>query len=169
MKVNNPWLVGLVIVVGLQAIAIGNILYRQNLASDKKATAIAAPAKLEPIPGSKMMRVILTAKAAERLGIKTVKLTEGTATTDSARGATLEKVSTAATRRSTPYASLLYDLDGSTWVYVETAPLTFERRSVEVASIVGDEVFMTNGPPAGTSVVSQGAIEIFGAETKVGH
>src|SRR5258705_5966717 len=44
--------------------------------------AEAAPAKgaaavsFEPIPGSKLKRVILTAKAAERLGIETTKVSE---------------------------------------------------------------------------------------------
>lgn len=163
MKLNNPWLVALAVIVGLQAVVIVNMLHRQKLASQAAPLAKAAPAKLEPIPNSKLQRVTLTPKAAERLGVKTQAL-------EAARPKVASNVPTAAVpQRSVPYASLLYDRDGTTWVYKEVAPLSYERHQVQVASIVGDDVFITDGPPPGTAVVVQGAIEVFGTETKVGH
>ncbi len=163
MKFNNPWMIALAALVALQAVYIGNLVYRQKLAGQAAALQKVAPAKLEPIPGSKLMRVTLIQKAHDRLGIKTEALTDGTAVAS----ATAKGPQPA--RRSVPYASLLYDLDGSTWVYKQVAPLTFERHQIQVIGIQGDNVYISDGPPVGTAVVTQGAIEIFGAETKVGH
>ena len=68
-----------------------------------------------------------------------------------------------------PYSSLLYDLDGSTWVYTVVAPLAYERKQVKVEFIIGDRVAISDGPAVGTTIVTTGAVEIFGAETRVGH
>lgn len=162
MRYNNPWMITLVAIVGLQAVYIGNIVYRQKVAGQAAAPQKVAPAKLEPISGSRLMRVTLTQKAHDRLGIKTDVLTDGTAVA----AATMDPQPV---RRSVPYSSLLYDLDGSTWVYKQVAPLAFERHQIQVVRIQGDNVYMSDGPPVGTAVVTQGAMEIFGTETKVGH
>ncbi len=76
---------------------------------------------------------------------------------------------TEAMRKIVPYASMLYDAEGKTWTYVNTKPLTFERTAITVESIEGDDVVLTEGPPLGTLVVTDGAVEIFGTEFKVGH
>ena len=68
-----------------------------------------------------------------------------------------------------PYASVLYDLTGKTWVYISADPLTFVRRAVEIDTIKGDNVYLTNGPPAGTKVLVAGVPQVFGTEVKVGH
>jgi hypothetical protein len=64
----------------LVALAAGAILgvFAQAQAADSAATAAAksATVKLEPIPGSPAKRVILSAKAAARLGIETGKVEE---------------------------------------------------------------------------------------------
>ncbi|HSB67357.1 MAG TPA: hypothetical protein VLD65_12325 [Anaerolineales bacterium] len=64
-----------------------------------------------------------------------------------------------------PYASILYDTQGSTWVYVNTAPQTYVRHLVIVEDINGDEAILSNDELSqGTQVVTQGAEELFGAE-----
>ena len=74
-----------------------------------------------------------------------------------------------ATQKVVPYSSLLYDADGRTWVYVSPEPLSYVREEVEVDYILGDRVFLTDGPEKGTPVVSVGAAEVFGTEFEVGH
>lgn len=66
-----------------------------------------------------------------------------------------------------PYAALVYATDGSTWVFVRTEPLTYQRTAVTVATRTGDRVSLESGPPAGTEVVTVGAAELVGIETGI--
>ena len=45
----------------------------------------------------------------------------------------------------------------------------FVRRRVELARVVEDLAVLRRGPPAGTSVVTVGAAELFGTEFGVGY
>jgi RND family efflux transporter MFP subunit len=64
-----------------------------------------------------------------------------------------------------PWSAIVFDVNGGTWVYVQTAPRTFTRRRVTVQYTLGDDAVISNGPPAGTPVVTAGVQELFGAET----
>jgi len=73
-----------------------------------------------------------------------------------------------ALRKIIPYAALIYDADGGTWVYTkEPNALAFVRYAVTVDFIEGDMVVLTEGPPAGTEIVTVGGQELFGTETGV--
>ncbi len=106
------------------------------------------PVTLEPIAGSDLNRVILTEKAAERLGLETAPVVaqEGQVVI--------------------PYAALLYDPSGQAWVYVNVEPLVFVRQAITVDSIDGDEVLLSEGPEAGANVVTLGATELYGSESE---
>lgn len=110
------------------------------------------PARVEATNDAKIMKVTLTPKAAERLGILI----------DEVRA-------DPSGRRIVPYASVLYDLTGKTWVYISADPLTFVRGAVVIDTIKGDNVYLTDGPPAGTKVLAAGVPQVFGTEVKVGH
>ena len=109
------------------------------------------PSTVEKINGSDLKRVTLTQKAAERLDIKTGKMT-----TDAAG------VMTA------PYAALVYDGKGKTWVYTNPEPLVFVRSPVVVGSIKGQTAMLKSGPATGTTVVVVGVAELYGAESGIG-
>jgi hypothetical protein len=108
----------------------------------------AQPAVIEHVKGSDAERVRLTAEAARRIGIRTAVVHR----VGSGSGVVI------------PYAALLYDPDGNTWTYTSPKPLVFERRDIRVARIDGDTVVLSKGPKAGTRVVTEGAIEIWGVE-----
>jgi len=110
------------------------------------------PARVEATSDAKIMKVTLTPKAAERLGI----------VIDEVRA-------DPSGRLIVPYASVLYDLTGKTWVYISADPLTFARGVVVIDTIKGDNVYLSEGPPAGTKVLATGVPQVFGAEVKVGH
>ena len=110
------------------------------------------PARVEATNDAKIMKVTLTPKAAERLGIVIDEVREDPSG-----------------RRIVPYASVLYDLTGKTWVYISADPLTFARGAVVIDTIKGDNVYLTDGPPAGTKVLAAGVPQVFGTEVKVGH
>ena len=63
-----------------------------------------------------------------------------------------------------PYSAVHYDGKGKAWAYVETAPLTYERKSLEIERIEGEWAVLTDGPPLGTKVVITGAPLLLGAE-----
>ena len=71
-----------------------------------------APARVEATLDAKIKKVTLTPKAAERLGIQIDEV----------------RVDPSG-RRIVPYASVLYDLTGKTWVYISADPLSFVPRS----------------------------------------
>ena len=121
-----------------------------------EATGGAEPAKVEHVEGSSdVSRLTLTAKAAERLGIQTAQVRE-------------QKVA-GKQRKVIPYGALLYDSKGDTYVYVTAQPLTYVREPVTVDYIGAGSVVLTEGPAAGTVVVSVGSAELYGTETGVGH
>ena len=110
-----------------------------------------APAAVsEPIPGSDLLRLTLTASAVERLAIETAPVV--------AEGEDLV----------IPYGALLYDEEGGAWAYVDTEPLVYERAPLEVDRIEGDRVILSDGPDPGTLVVTVGAAELYGVESGVG-
>ena len=91
-------------------------------------------------------------------------------------GATRVDVQTAPVRRSggrtfMPHAALLYDPDGTTYVYTSAAALTYERAEVEVDRVDGGRVWLAGGPRPGTRVVTVGAAQVHGAELEIegGH
>jgi hypothetical protein len=103
------------------------------------------PVKLEPVEGTDFKRVILTEKAAQRLDIQTAEVS-GTAI---------------------PYAAVIYDTEGKTWVYTNPAPLTFVRAPIAIDHIDGDQAVLAQGLDSGTTVVTLGVSELYGAETGV--
>ena len=146
MRYSNPCMVlVLKIIVSLQLVACG-----QTPASQESDP----PARVEPI-GQDLSRVILTAEATKRLGIKTAPVRTAQ------RGGTQREV--------VPYAAVYYDLDGATWVYTNPSPFTFVRAGIIVDSITGDVAVLSKGPPAGTAVVTVGASELYGTEFGVGQ
>ncbi len=115
------------------------------------------PAKVEAIAGTELHRLTLEPKAAERLAIKTAPVAE-----EGAPGS-------ATKRKVIPYSAVLYDAHGDTWTYTSPEPLVFVRHHVKVERIDGERAILSEGPPAGTAVVTVGAAELFGTEFEVGH
>ena len=64
-----------------------------------------------------------------------------------------------------PTASILYDHHGGAWVYVRTEPLMYKRFRVLVDISTEDGyTVLVKGPELGSSVVVDGAAELFGVE-----
>jgi hypothetical protein len=72
------------------------------------------------------------------------------------------------TRLAVPYSSLIYDIYGDTWVYINPEPRQFLRVPVVVDYIQGEKVYLVEGPAAGTTVVTVGVAELHGTDTGVG-
>lgn len=106
------------------------------------------PAAIAEVPGTDLHRLTLTEHAIERVGIATAVIA-----TDPQTG-----------KLTVPYGAVLYDSSGKAWVYANPEPRVYVRQSITVQRINGDVAVLTDGPPAGTVVVTTGAEELLGTE-----
>ena len=107
------------------------------------------PAKLEPIKGTDVQRVIFDAEGAKRVGLKTAPIRQN------GEGTVI------------PYDAVIYDADGKTYAYTAPKPLTYVRQEIAIDHMAGDSVVLSDGPPAGTEVVTVGVDEVYGTEFEV--
>jgi vacuolar-type H+-ATPase subunit F/Vma7 len=112
------------------------------------------PAIVEDIEGTEFSTITLTEKAIERIGLKT-------STVIGRHNSPLILV--------VPYSAIIYDQSGQTWVYTSPKPRTFVRQKIDVDYIIGDDVFLKEGPPEGTVIAIVGVTELYGSEFNVGH
>jgi hypothetical protein len=137
------WIVLLVIVAVVPLAACGG--------EGEEAAAGQEPATIEPLKGTELNRIVLTAAAAKRLAIKTAAVRTGDGE-----------------QKVIPYAAVVYDPDGKTWTYTSPKPLTFVRHAIAVDRIEGQRAILSSGPPSGTMIVTVGVAELFGAENGIG-
>ncbi len=71
-------------------------------------------------------------------------------------------------RLTMPYNALLYDPSGREWAFTSPAPNVYIRTPLKVETIVGDKVYLKEGPPAGTKLVTFGAVELYGIDFGIG-
>lgn len=138
---------------GGAAVAVAVALLAAGCGSSKDnsgAAPEAPPAVVEPIKGTDLSRVTLSADAARRLGIRTAPVLAG-----------------AGHRTVIPYAAVLYDAGGGTFTYTSPRPRVFVRHAIRVIRIDGDRALLAAGPPAGTPVVTVGSQELYGSEYDV--
>jgi len=109
-------------------------------------TAPAQVASVEVAAEGAPAVVTLSEAAEKRLGVQT------TAVTAAPGGLVV------------PYSSVVYEADGSSWVWVRVSPSTYQRSAIAISGITGDQVAVTSGPPAGTEVVTVAAAELVGVE-----
>lgn len=148
MEGRTRWFAALVIATGLALSACAQ--------ANTAAPHAESPAKVEPIGDSGLSRLVLTEKAVERTAIQVALVAE-------------ERVGPAGgVLKVVPYAALLYQPDGSTFLYTNPAPRTYVREAVIVDRIDGDRVLLAAGPPVGTAVVTAGGAELWGTEFKIG-
>ncbi len=139
---------------GLVLIAAGISLSACGEAStgyDYETASHHEPAKLEPIKGTDVKRVIFSAEGAKRVGLQTAPIRQNGE----------EKI--------IPYGAVIYGADGNTYAYTAPEPLTFVRKEIEVDRVDGNSAVLSDGPPASTEVVTVGAAEVYGTEFEVAH
>jgi hypothetical protein len=109
------------------------------------------PGHVEHVAGTDRVRVRLADGATERL-----------------------RIETATVRRSgrhlvVPGEAVFVDPEGTWWVYTNPAPAVFERAEVDVVHQQDGRAVLSDGPAAGTPVVTVGVPELYGVEEEVGH
>ncbi len=105
------------------------------------------PAHLEAAGPDQPARIILTEEAQQRVQLQTTLVRP--------HGAEV----------SLDQAALVYDKKGKPWVFTVIGPLTYVRAPVSIEEVQEDNLMiLSSGPPAGTQVVTVGAIELWGTE-----
>ncbi len=111
------------------------------------------PAVLTAVPGTDLHRITLTEHAVERVDLKTE----------------VTSVDPQTQKLSVSYWAILYDSAGQTWVYTNPEPRVYVRQAITVERINGSVALLSDGPAAGTAVVTTGAEELYGAEFDTAH
>jgi hypothetical protein len=156
MQHSNRWRVAALLLAAALALGVSACSRGQT---EETTTEGYRDAKVEPVGGSDLSRVTLSAQAADRLGIETAQVS-------------LQRVAAAgqaAARKVVPYAAVIYDERGDTWTFTSPRPLTYLRRHIAIDVITGDMAVLSEGPPVGTTVVTTGAAELLGTELGVGE
>jgi hypothetical protein len=108
------------------------------------------PAQLESTGPDQPAKIILTAEAQQRVQLQTTLVRP--------HGADV----------SVEHAALVYDKKGKPWVFTVIGPLTYVRAAVGIKGVQEDNLMiLSSGPPAGTEVVTVGAIELWGTELEI--
>jgi hypothetical protein len=145
MRVRHIGAVASVIVLTLTLAACKDSPAEEDAGGTELAT-------VEPVEGTDVSQVTLTAEAAQRIDVQTSEV-------ESAKRGDL----------TIPYPAVLYDPAGDTWTYTSPEDLVFVREPITVRRIDGNRALLSDGPPAGTAVVTVGAAEILGTEYEVGE
>jgi len=109
------------------------------------------PAELEPLKGTDVSRVVIDAEGVKRAGIQTAPIHQN------GQGTVM------------PHSAVIFDADGETFTYTVPEPRTYVRQKIVIDHVDGDSVMLSDGPPAGTEVVTVGAALVYGSEFEVAH
>ena len=104
------------------------------------------PAALESTGPDKPARITLTDEAVDRVALQTTE------------------VKPLGKELTVDHAALVFDKAGKPWVFTVVGPRTYVRAAVGIKEVQDNLVTLSAGPPAGTQVVTVGAIELWGAE-----
>jgi hypothetical protein len=142
MRHRDPWLAAALVIA---------VLLLSACAQGTSAVGDTEPVQVKAGNGANLARLTLTEQAVRRLDIKTAP------------------TGTSGRQKVVPYSAVLYDKDGDTWAYTNPEPQVFVRAPIVVDRVEGASAYLSQGPPAGTAVVTVGAAELFGAEFGVGE
>jgi hypothetical protein len=104
------------------------------------------PAALESTGPDRPARIILTEEAVDRVALQTTE------------------VKTLGKDLTVDHTALVFDKAGKPWVFTVVGPRTYVRAAIGIKEVQDKLVILSAGPPAGTQVVTVGAIELWGAE-----
>jgi hypothetical protein len=105
-----------------------------------------------------------TVEGPEDAAIKRVKMEDATAA--------LLPVETTSVRREgkrkiVPHDAVIYNPDGDVFVYTKPAAETYVRAPIEVVRVTGNKAVLSDGPPAGTTIVTTGSAELLATEYEI--
>jgi hypothetical protein len=131
---------------GLLLVALPAAGCSKSSTFDNEPAGNGGAAKIERVKGAE--RIILSAKAAQRLGIATAHVTRAQVG--------------GASRLVIPYAAVLYGASGQAFTFTSPSPLAFVESPIRVDYIKGGRAVLKSGPAVGSKVVVVGSAELLG-------
>ena len=131
--------------------------------------ASAPSSRIEPVAGSSVGKIVLTAVGAQRIGIQTAPAQGVPAPTRPAApgGHPAPPPRTGGPSAVIPLSAVVYDPSGQTYAFSNPAPLTYVEVPITIDYVSGSSAYLAQGPRPGTPVVTVGAEELFGVQTGV--
>jgi hypothetical protein len=108
------------------------------------------PFELEAVEGTDLNRVKIDDTVVERIDLRTAQVRPF-----------------GKKRKIVSHAALIYNPFGEVFVYTRPEPQTYVRAPVAVHRVIGDQVILSKGPPAGTVIVTVGAAELLATEYEI--
>ena len=68
-----------------------------------------------------------------------------------------------------PWSAVVFDVYGGSWVYTQQSKNLYERKRVFLDYVSGNQAIISDGPPEGSKIVVNGALELFSVETGFAH
>ena len=100
----------------------------------------------------------------EEADIKTVKMEDATAALLPVRTVTVRR---RGDRLVVPHNAVIYNPDGASFVYTKPKAETYIREPIEIVRVHGDDATLSDGPTAGTEIVTTGSAELLATEYEI--
>ena len=81
----------------------------------------------------------------------------------------LKTQSKATSALTLPWSAVVIDIYGGNWIYTQQSKNSYERQRVFLDHVNGNQAVISEGPPEGSKIVANGALELFGVETGFRH
>jgi hypothetical protein len=107
------------------------------------------PFELEAVKGTDLNRVKIADKVAARIDLQTTEVRRN------------------GKQLVVPHEALIYNPFGQVFVYTRPEPRTYLRAPVTVNRVSGNQVILSKGPAAGTTIVTVGAAELLATEYEI--
>ena len=105
-----------------------------------------------------------TVEGPEDAAIKRVKMEDATAALLPVELATVRE---RGNRKVVPHNAVIYNPDGGSFVYTKPKAETYVREPIEIIRVHGDDATLSDGPAAGTEIVTTGSAELLGTEYEI--
>lgn len=126
------------------------------------AQGINAPPTADPLTNAAHLYYVIDNKNAAQNIQPTLRPAERVSVT-------LNTFSQSTKHLTVPWASVVVDIHGGNWVYIQKTNNTFERKRVFVDYVDGETAILNGGLKVEQKVVINGALELFGVETGFTH
>ena len=105
-----------------------------------------------------------TVEGPEDAAIKRVKMEDATAALLPVETVTVREDGR---RKVVPHSAVIYTPDGDAFVYTKPKAETYIREPIDIVRVHGDDATLSNGPRAGTTIVTTGSAELLATEYEI--
>ena len=118
----------------------------------------------EEVPSNLRENQPYTVEGPEDAAIKTVKMEDATAALLPVELTTVRREDG---RKTVSHDAVIYNPDGGSFVYTKPKAETYRRAPIDIVRVSGARAVLSDGPPAGTKIVTTGSAELLATEYEI--